>query len=200
MKIDNIYVFDLENSLKASKYPKSIDTANCSSELTETIMKLASCPPGTGHDQFLTGITVNFDLTCSNKMWVELQRYTFVNFVSSQSTMHKINNFDINAQCNEFVDETIKNRLIELQKQYAENKTNENFYKLIYNIPSGFNLTARLTTNYRALKTIYHQRKHHRLPEWNIFCSFIEKLPYAKELIIGGEIDYDGQSESPTTL
>ena len=48
-------------------------------------------------------------------------------------------------------------------------------------------LTARLTTNYRALKTVYSQRKNHRLPEWREFCKWIETLPYADELIIGKE-------------
>ena len=47
------------------------------------------------------------------------------------------------------------------------------------------NLTARLTTNYRCLKTIYSQRKNHRLPEWRQFCEEIKKLPYAAELITG---------------
>ena len=37
------------------------------------------------------------------------------------------------------------------------------------------------------LKTIYKQRKNHKLREdWSAFCEWIETLPYAKELIIGG--------------
>lgn len=189
MEITNIKVMDIEGCIKASKYPKSINVNDCTVDITETVKKLASCPKGTGHDQFLTGIIVNFDLTCSNKMWVELQRYHFIEFVSSQSTMHKIHNFDIKTQCNEWVDNRIIQIIEELQKQYLEDKSPENFCKLIYNIPSGFNLTARLTTNYRSLKTIYSQRKNHRLPEWHKFCKFIEELPYAKELILGGYTD-----------
>ena len=43
-----------------------------------------------------------------------------------------------------------------------------------------------MTTNYRALKTIYSQRKNHRLPEWREFCEEIKKkLPYADILITG---------------
>ena len=53
-------------------------------------------------------------------------------------------------------------------------------YKVIYNIPSGFEYTARLTTNYRQLKTIYSQRKNHRLPDWRIFCDWIEELPHSE--------------------
>lgn len=182
--VSNVKVFGLDDSIKASKYPKSVNTEDCTIDITKTVMELGNCPKGTGHDQFLTGIVVSFDLTCSNKMWVELQRYHFIDFVSSQSTMHKIQNFDISKQCNEYVDKEILNRLKQLQKNYNDDKSNENFYKLIYNIPSGFQLTARLVTNYRALKTIYSQRKTHRLPEWRKFCEFIETLPFAKELML----------------
>lgn len=198
MVIDNIRVFDLDQCVKASKYPMSLYPDDCNVDITNTVKKLASCPKGTGHDQFLTGITVNFDLTCTNKMWVELQRYKFVNFVSSQSTMHRLSKFKIKEHCIQFVDDVIIQRLEELQKAYLENSTVENFCKMIYNIPSGFELTARLTTNYRALKTIYSQRKNHRLPEWRVFCEFIEKLPNSKELIIGEE--KDGEDKSSESL
>ena len=53
----------------------------------------------------------------------------------------------------------------------------------MYNIPPGFELTARLTTNYRCLKNIWRQRRSHKLPEWREFCKWIETLPYAKDLI-----------------
>ena len=73
----------------------------------------------------------------------------------------------------------------ELQKEYNENPTKENMYKMLYTNPCGLKLTARMTTNYLQLKTIYHQRKNHRLQEWQDFCKWIETLPYAKELICG---------------
>ena len=48
---------------------------------------------------------------------------------------------------------------------------------MIYNIPSVFEYTAGMVTNYRQLKTIYGQRKNHRLNEWKEFCKWIESLP-----------------------
>jgi hypothetical protein len=59
----------------------------------------------------------------------------------------------------------------------------EEYLKILYSNPAGFELTARMTTNYRCLKNIYIQRRDHRLPEWREFCKWIETLPYAKELI-----------------
>ena len=98
--------------------------------------------------------------------------------------MHCISRFGIDRMCNEYVDDEILHRFGQIQKEYAENKSEENFLRLIYNIPSGFELTARMTTNYRQLKTMYSQRKHHRLPDWKYICRWIETLPYAS-LITG---------------
>ena len=49
-----------------------------------------------------------------------------------------------------------------------------------FKVPSGMELTARMTTNYRQLKTIYRQRKDHRLPEWREFCRWLETLPHSE--------------------
>ncbi|QDY27142.1 hypothetical protein [Clostridium botulinum] len=179
MKIKNVKIYDLEESIAASKYPMSIDTNNCSSEITNTVVKLANCEKGTGHDQFMTGIRVAFDLTFSNKAWVELERYRFVEFVSSQSTMHRIAKFDLKTQYNKYVDKRMIDIMQELKDTYNKTQDKEDYLKLLYSNPSGFELTARLTTNYRALKTVYSQRKNHRLPEWREFCKWIETLPYS---------------------
>ena len=63
------------------------------------------------------------------------------------------------------------------------------YLEILYSNPCGFKLTAGMTTNYRQLKTIYHQRKTHRLPEWREFCAWVETLPMFKELCLGGEAD-----------
>jgi hypothetical protein len=39
-----------------------------------------------------------------------------------------------------------------------------------------------MTTNYQQLKTIYQQRRNHRLPEWQVFCDWVETLPLFMEL------------------
>lgn len=82
MKIENVKIYDLEESIAASKYPMATDTKRCESNITDTVIKLAQSNKGEGHDQFMTGIRVAFDLTFSNKAWVELERYRFVEFVS----------------------------------------------------------------------------------------------------------------------
>lgn len=182
--INDVQVYGFNESIKASKYPMSVDITKLSSDITKTAIKLASCDMGEGHDNFLNGIIVQFDLIYTVKAWTEAERYHFFDFVSSQSTMHRITKFDLDKSYIEYVDEFMIKRMKELVKEYNENPTPENYLKVLYSNPCGFKLTARMTTNYRQLKTIYHQRKNHRLPEWKVFCQWVETLPYFKELIL----------------
>ena len=178
--VSNVKVYGLEDSIKASKYPMAVDIDKCTSVVTNNVRKLAACETGTGHDNFLNGIIVQFDLTFSIKAWVEAERYHFLDFVSSQSTMHRIAKFDPEAQCNEYVHFGTISIVKGLVDCYNDNPTPENYLALLYNIPVGFRLTARMTTNYRQLKTIYQQRRTHRLPEWRTFCAWLETLPYSE--------------------
>ena len=194
--ISNVKIYDLEESLIASGYPmrtkKIIHDLNTQDfERGERLVK-ATLNGNTAHHQFLTGVRVNFDLTFTNKAWVEAERYRFLEFVSSQSTMHRITKFDLDGQYIEYVDP----RIIEIMKEkvalYNEMVTRKEagedigedllkklYLEILYSNPAGFKLTARMTTNYRCLRNIYIQRRNHRLPEWRAFCRWIETLPYA---------------------
>lgn len=98
--------------------------------------------------------------------------------------MHRIAKFDFDKSFNEYVDPRIISTVEELRDHYNYNPTTENYLRLLYSVPSGFELTARLTTNYRCLLNIYVQRHNHRLPEWREFCEYIkDNLPYFDELI-----------------
>lgn len=183
--ITNCKVYGLEDSVKASKYPMAVDTESCTSEITERTVALATCDPGTGHDQFLTGIIVQFDLTFTIKAWTEAERYHFFDFVSSQSTMHRIIRFDVENQCISYVRPKAIENLKECVADYNADPNPERYLEVVYNAPVGLQLTARMTTNYRQLKTIYQQRKTHRLHEWKDFCRWVESLPHS-EFITGG--------------
>lgn len=190
--ISNAVVYGLEDSIKRAKYPMSTNVANLNSELTHGIKSLGQSKKGEGHDQFLTGIIVQFDLTFTVKAWTEAERYHFLDFVSSQSTMHRITKFDLDKQYIDYVDnriiEIIKEKVTEYNNTEDDNMRKTLYLEILYSNPCGFKLTAGMTTNYRQLKTIYSQRKNHRLPEWRLFCKWIETLPLS-ELItkqVGG--------------
>lgn len=183
MEITNYNVYNLENAIKASKYPMASDTTSKDSEITKTVRKLGAMERGSGHDNFLHGILVSFDLTCSNKMWVEFQRYHFADIVSSQSTMHKITHLlELDNVFNEYVTNVSKHAVYMCLRDYIENPTKDNYLRLLYNVPSGIELTAHIVTNYGQLKTMWHQRHDHRLPEWRKFCDWILTLPKFSEL------------------
>lgn len=177
--VSSVSIYGLVPSVQASKFPMSTDT-NTSPAPTETTYRLAQCDPGSGHDQFLTGIVVQFNLTLTNKAWVEAERYHFLDFVSSQSTMHRIAKFDLDQAYIDYVDPRMVEIMKALVAEYNSDPTPEKYLGVLYSNPAGFRLTARMTTNYRQLKTIYRQRRNHRLPEWRAFCEWIETLPYSE--------------------
>lgn len=196
-KITNTEVYGLERAIRTAKYPKAVDIDKLNSDLTPGIKACLTCPTGEGHDNALKGIIVQFDLTFSNKAWVEAERYHFLDFISSQSTMHKLNKFNVADQCNKYVDKRIiavlqekvdnYNNLLERQKN-GENISVEAIkearLEMLYNNPAGFELTAGMTTNYQQLKTIYQQRRHHALPDWQMLCDWCLTLPLFKELCV----------------
>jgi hypothetical protein len=123
MRLENVKVYDLEESLIASGYPMrtELPSRHADEKDIKRIMNLTKASNGNGaHGQALTGIRVAFDLTCTNKMWVEAERYRFLEFVSSQSTMHRITKFNLDEQYNEYVDP----RVIEIMKEKV-NEYNE---------------------------------------------------------------------------
>ena len=184
--VSNAVVYGLNESIKRAKYPMSTNINELNDNITNGIGALAKSESGAGHDQWLTGVIVQFDLTFSNKAWVEAERYHFFDFVSSQSTMHRITQFNLNEAYNSYVDP----RIIEIIKEKVDKYNNfkdemvedkrKLYLEILYSNPAGFQITAGMTTNYRQLKTIYHQRKNHRLPEWREFCEWIKTLPYGE--------------------
>ena len=203
--VSNAKVYGLDESIRRAKFPMSVDTNQVTSELTKGIKALAQSAHGAAHDQWLTVVVVQFDLTFSNKGWVEAERYHFLDFVSSQSTMHRITKFDLDKAYNEYVDKRIVDIMKEKVRDYNdycvsletslipqsqevlemfEKEKKRRYLGILYSNPAGFEITAGMTTNYRQLKTIYSQRKNHQLPEWREFCKWIETLPHS-ELITG---------------
>lgn len=192
--INDVKVYGLDESIKASKYPMAVDTSKCSTIPTTMTVNLASVPTGTGHDNFLKGIVVQFDLTMTVKMSVELERYHFIDFVSSQSTMHRITKFDLDTAYINYVDKRIIDIIREKVNEYNNMKDKEQkkekYLEILYSNPCGMRLTARMTTNYQALKTIYQQRKNHRLPEWRTFCKWCESLPHFMDFCFPNNLEY----------
>lgn len=185
--VSNVNIYGLEESVKGAKEQVSQE------EVTERNISKAEKP---GKDSFLNGVIVQFDLTFTSKAWVQAERYRFLDFVSSQSTMHRITKFDLDDVYNEYVDPRIIEIMKEKTRDYNDlqedikarreegkdvttlkDLAGQKYLEILYSNPAGFRLTARMTTNYRQLRVIYFERRSHRLPEWRAFCQWIETLP-----------------------
>ena len=197
LEISNIRVYDLKESIIASRNAMRLTPPEYTDEEFEKSLpraiQLANTKNGSGHQTFLSGIRVSFDLKYPNYISPELQRYHWIDIVTSSSKMHRLTKMDMDACFNEYVTQNSINQMKQLIKQYNENPTYERFMYVISNCPQGVELFMRVSTNYLQLKTIYHQRKTHKLKEdWGNFCKEIRTLPYAQELIVGlNESEYE---------
>lgn len=211
LEISNIKVYDLEESVIACRNAMRTEMPEYTKEEFEASLPraiaLANTPNGSGHQTFLSGIRVSFDIKYPNYISPELQRYHWIDIVTSSSKMHRLLKMDLDKSCNKYVTPTQIKELQELIDNYnklVEDETSHckfilrdgsrieaNTHKMclyyqwmhiISNCPLGLELFMRVSTNYLQLRTIVHQRRNHKLVEdWGAFCEFVESLPYAKE-------------------
>lgn len=135
------------------------DQAECS-KAKNLITRLIKA--GDEHAKVTRGIVVWMDISAPIYWWREMETYRIGRErLSCESTMH--------IDCKGLKGE-------ELQKAKAD-------------IPMGRQQRAIDMYSYQCLRRIYHQRKNHRLPEWQEFCKVIEQLPLAKEFITNADKD-----------
>lgn len=194
VEISDWKVYDLKESVIASGFAMRTEKPEYTDEefgkSLPRAIKLAKAGGGSGHSNFRKGIRVSFDIKYPNYFSPELQRYGFVDIVTSSSKMHRLMQMDMNVCFNKYVLPERKAHMEFLIGKYKENPSYEMFMTVLSNCPLGVELFMRCSTNYEQLATIYKQRKNHKLREdWvEGFCeNFIKKLPYAKELIICNE-------------
>lgn len=183
-------VYGLDFAIKASGNPMrtALERSVTNEKDFLRATKLGSCKSGEGHDNYLKGIVVEFDITAPLYWWKQAQRYHWFDFVSSQSTMHCLLKFDASTQC---VSDTNKEILVILSRIKDEynaiddsevEKKKAKWRELVASTPCGFCLGATMVTNYQQLKTMYQQRKNHKLVEWHEFCKWCDQLPHFLEL------------------
>lgn len=164
---------------------------------------------GSEHRKFLRQIFITFDITAPLFYFKEFDTYKVGTTANSTSTMHKLTSKPITLECFEIGDynesifddkatnpyyEELKvyhhvNTLIDflehLRQKYLETNDMKYWKELVRWLPEGWLQTRTWTGSYENLRTMYYQRKNHKLTEWrDNFCSMVESLPYAKEFII----------------
>ena len=142
---------------------------------------------GPEHRKWNRMVTVTMDITAPLYWWKEYDTYKVGTVANSCSTMHKI-------QAKEFtLDDFSHEHLISLKVlnytisklnyyrgMYIKTKDKDYWWGMIQNLPSSFNQKRTVHLNYEVLGTIYHQRRHHKLDEWHVFCDTIKTLPYSE--------------------
>ena len=186
MKVENIEVFGLQRCVVASGYAMQTEK-NKKTDYGKDLkraMKLANTPTNSGHGNFLTGIRVLFDLTIPVTMLVQAERYHWFDIVTCQSTMHRLNKFDLSNSFTGSTDKIIIDRLKILIDDYNENPTKEKFQIIADSCPKGIELKMLISTNYMQIKNIIAQRKNHKLFIWQEFCDYmLNNLPMANEFL-----------------
>lgn len=195
MEITHYKVYDLPEAVVASGFPmiSDYDPETFETQVLsitdiehdphlQRAVKLAAAKDGSGHRTFLAGILVAMNVTATVKWWIQFGRYHFQQIDSSMSTMHRLKKMSQLGTIR-FHEKTDKRAIELIDKLIEEGADDET---IIYSCPGGLELTARVNTNYLQLRTIYIQRKHHKLEEWHDFCDWIEILPYSKQFITLG--------------
>ena len=167
---------------------------------------------GTDHGKFLRMITVTLDITAPLYWWKEFSTYKVGTVANSCSTMHTIADKEFTLDdfsCEHLIDSPLveeapgKPALLNMQAHemlailinvlnaarynYLKTKDKKYWWQLIQLLPSSYNQRRTVQLNYAVLRNMYHARKAHKLDEWRNFCEWVETLPYAKELIVGGK-------------
>jgi hypothetical protein len=151
---------------------------------------------GSDHRKFLRQIFVSVDICAPLYWWKEYDTYKISTVANSTSTMHTIHKKPFTRDdfsCDHMTDHALAVldyiilNLNLYRTSYLETDDKKHWYDMIQTLPSSYNQTRTCTMNYENLINMYHSRKYHKLDEWRTFCEWVSGLPYAKELIIGGE-------------
>ena len=181
----DLYKEDVFNDAKLPKEKREVFDGGYQKVLNHIrrVCNLGGATPSSGHDCALKGIAVHVNIKADQSFWLQFERYHFQDTISSMSTMHCLCKFEkLSEMFSPYTDPrsiAICNEYIE---QYNNNPTPENFQKVIHNCPEGIELTRRIETNYLQLKTMYAQRKNHKMFAWSKdFKKLIDSLPYFYE-------------------
>ena len=66
---------------------------------------------------------------------------------------------------------------------YLETRDKRYWWQMIQLLPSSYNQKRTVLLSYEVLHSIYKDRRHHKLDEWQQFCDWIETLPYTRGVV-----------------
>ena len=207
IKITNITVMNFENAMRGARNPMnswarmdSYYDEDGNFVLGENDLSLAArlAKAGSDHRKFVRQIIVSLDISAPFYWWKEFDTYKVGTVANSCSTMHKIQAKEFTRSdfsCEHMSEEglAVLDSVIAFMERerlkFIETKDKAHWHNMIQMLPTSYNQLRTVTLNYEVLINIYKARRYHKLDEWKMFCAEIEKLPYAKELIMLREMD-----------
>ena len=211
IKITNAEVFGWDAAIRGMRNPMNSWDKSDSKHWHETIVgheverrvvgnadltlmnKLAKA--GSDHAKFMRMINVTMDVTAPLYWWSEYDTYKVGTVANSCSKMHKIANreFTLGDFSTEHLDDvsldTFNYIIAQLEydrRLYIKTKDKKYWWDMIQQLPSSYNQKRTIQLNYAVLRNMYHARRNHKLDEWRDFCSWVETLPYAELITLGG--------------
>ena len=140
VEIRNTQVYNLKEAVVASGNAMRTELTPVNDETFEVSLerckKLAKNGGGTGHTNFRTGILVSFNLKYPQYITKQVQRYHWVQYVSSTSMMHRITKMDFSQCCNKYVARNFikfMKLLIELYNKLSFAKDKLEFFSIVKN-------------------------------------------------------------------
>lgn len=196
IKVEKMRTYNWENALSGMRYPLD------SNDRADTTYRQDGTPilgkndrdlmtrlifSGPEHRKFMRQIFVSLEITAPLYWWKEMDQYKVATTTDSSSTMHTIHKRPLTVD--DFSAEHLNNDGIELlestvdflnncRKLYVDDRhKKEQWWQLIQMLPSSFNQKRMWTGNYETLRSIYSQRRYHKLDEWKELCKALETLP-----------------------
>ena len=202
IKLENTSVMNLENALRGARNPMaswersdSFWDENHNYILGPNDLSLARrlCTAGPDHRKFIRQIFLSVDITAPLYWWKEFDTYKVGTVANSTSTMHKIHSkpFALEDFSTDKMNDTALKAMNEiiavlenLKKAFIESKDKQLWYSIIQLLPSSYNQKRTCSMNYENLINMYYARRGHKLDEWRDYCSWIETLPYAQDMLL----------------
>ena len=203
IKIENIDVYGFEAAIRGARNPMNswdrMDSCynNGEFEIGENDYKLLKnlTIAGPEHRKWNRMVTVTMDITAPLYWWKEYDTYKVGTVANSCSTMHKIQakKFELDDFSYEHLLDNSLDALVDVidilnyhreafntyEDEYAHDKK-DYWWQMIQLLPTSYNQKRTVHLNYEVLGTIYHQRRHHKLDEWHVFCDTIKALPHSE--------------------
>ena len=195
IKIENIDVYGWEAAIRGARNPMNswdrMDSCynNGEFEIGENDYKLLKSLTiaGPEHRKWNRMVTVTMDITAPLYFFKEWDTYKVGTVANSCSTMHRIqakkfemSDFSVEHLRSLRVMHEVIDELNFYRDKFNKSKNKDDWWEMIQLLPTSYNQKRTVHLNYEVLGTIYHQRRHHKLDEWHVFCDTIKTLPYSE--------------------